>query len=96
MLWCNLCSTTIKGLGFEINPHDRCVANKTIEGTQWTIAWYVDDNKLSQKNPALISNIIEEIRKHLGDLSVVRENKKTFLGMNAEINNNIIHIDMVR
>ena len=32
--------------GFKINPYDRCVANKMINGTQCTVAWHVDDVKI--------------------------------------------------
>ena len=52
----------------------------------------MDDNKSSYKNPAVITNIIEEINKHFGDFSVVRGNKKTFLGIKIERKNNVIHI----
>ena len=37
LLWYNLSSTTLEALGFEINPHYRCVPNKVFEGTQCTI-----------------------------------------------------------
>ena len=47
----NLLSTTLNGLGFLINPYYRCFENKVIYGTQCTIAWYVDENKLSHKHP---------------------------------------------
>ena len=30
---------------FKINPNDPCVANKTVNGKQCTIIWYVDDLK---------------------------------------------------
>ena len=43
LLWYNLFSTIIDILGFEMNPYDSCVANKVIEGTQYTIPWYVDE-----------------------------------------------------
>ena len=46
LLWYNIFSTALDGLGFEINPYDRCVVKKVIEGKTFTIAWYVDDNKL--------------------------------------------------
>ena len=29
--------------GFETNPYDPCVANKMINGSQFTIVWHVDD-----------------------------------------------------
>ena len=55
----------------------------------------MDDNKLPLKNPSITSKIIYKIKKHFGDLSVVRGNKHTFLGMNILIKYNIIQIDMV-
>ena len=66
-----------------------------IEFTQCSIARYVDYNKLSHKKPAVISDIIKKMRKTIGDLSVMRGNKKTFLGMEIEIKDNIIQYDMV-
>ena len=49
LLWYNILSTTIEGLGFEIHSYDGYFANYVIEVTQCTIAWYVDDNKLLHK-----------------------------------------------
>lgn len=37
MLWYNLFTSTLKGMGFKVNPYDRCVANKTINGKQCTL-----------------------------------------------------------
>ena len=78
LLWYNLFSTTIQGLVFEINTYHKCVANKVLEVTQCTIAWYVDDNKLLHTNPEVISYIINEVKKSYGELSVVRGKKHTF------------------
>jgi hypothetical protein len=36
-----------EGNGFKLNPYDPCVANKMINGKQFTITWHVDDLKLS-------------------------------------------------
>ena len=72
------------------------MSNKTTEVTQFTIVCYVDDNKLSHKNPAVISNVIKEIRKLFGDLTVARGKKHTFLGTKIKIKNNITNIDMVK
>ena len=57
LLWYNIFSTTLEVLSFEINPFDRCVANKVIEGTQCTIAWYMDENKLSHTCCGIISSL---------------------------------------
>ena len=89
-------STTLEGLGFEINPYDMCVANKVIEDTQFTIAFYVDDNKLSHKNPELISDIMNEAKIHFGGLSGVRGNKHNLLGMNIDIMDRTIQVYMVK
>ena len=37
MLCYNLNVTTLKGIGFELNTYDICVANKTINGKQCTL-----------------------------------------------------------
>ena len=62
LLWYNLSSTTQEGLGFEINPYVRCVVNTVIEGTQCTIACYVDYNKLLHRNQEVVSDIINEVK----------------------------------
>lgn len=33
----------IATLGFKVNPHDWCVANRMVDGSQQTIEWQVDD-----------------------------------------------------
>ena len=74
-------STTITGLGFEINSYYICVIKKNIEGMQCTIVWYVDDNKLSHTNLAGISDMIKIKIKHFDDLKVWRGKTHTFLGL---------------
>ena len=39
--------------GFKINPYDPCIANKMVNGKQMTIAWHVDDLKVSHKQERL-------------------------------------------
>jgi len=75
---------TLSKMGFKLNKVDRCVANKTIDGQQCTIAWYVDDNKLSHKNPKVVSKILEEIDKVYPGLVISRGKKHTLLGMDIE------------
>ena len=31
----------------ELDKYDRCVANKLVNGRQFTLVWYVEDNKVS-------------------------------------------------
>ena len=53
---------SLKQRGFVNNPYDWCIANKNIDGTQCTIAWHVDDLKLSHKCSAMLDEIITLIR----------------------------------
>ena len=82
LLWYSLYSTTLKGMGFKLNPYDLCVANKIIEGTQCTVVFYVDDNKISHKNPKVVHDVINKLKKHFGELTVETGKKLSFLGMN--------------
>lgn len=62
--WHELYSETLKKEGFIINPHDKCIANKEINGHQCTIAWYVDDNKISHKDKSVVDSVIEMMKRH--------------------------------
>ena len=73
-----------------------CVANKVIEGTQCNILWHTDDNKLSHKNPEVISDIINEVKKSFGELYGERGNKHTLLGMNIQKKDNTIQVNIVK
>jgi Reverse transcriptase (RNA-dependent DNA polymerase) len=81
MLWYELFSQTLEKHGFTINPYDFCVANATIDGSQCTIVWYVDDTKISHKNPSVVTNIIAILESHFGKMSVSRGARHKFLGM---------------
>ena len=72
------------GSGFKLNPYDKCVANKIINGKQCTIAWYVDDNKISHVDSRVVTGIIKAIEKRFGKMSVTRGKVHVFLGMNIE------------
>ena len=65
-----------------------------INGKQCTIVFYVDDNKVSHEDPEVVSKVIQTMKKHFGDLKVSRGKKHTFLGMNIEILDKKIQIDM--
>ena len=43
----------------------------------------------------VISDIINEVKKQFGGLSVVRGGRYTFLGVNIEINYSTLKVDMV-
>ena len=83
--WYELYSKTLKDEGFTINPYDKCVANKEINGSQCTIVWYVDDNKISHRDTKVVDEVIDIMKGHFGDLTINRGDAHTFLGMNIKI-----------
>jgi hypothetical protein len=82
LLWYNLFHDTLKTMGFKVNPYDPCVANCMIDGSQCTIAWYVDDTKISHVNPDVVTKIIDTLEEHFGKMTVTRGREHVFLGMN--------------
>jgi len=64
LFWYKLYVKTLKGMGFILNPDDKCVVNKMINGRQCTVAWYVDDNKLSHVQPEVVTQVLEVIKGH--------------------------------
>ena len=74
-------------MGFQLNPYDPCVANKVIDGSQFTICFYVDDNKISNKDPNVVQKVISDLEKRFGPLTVTLDKKVDFLGMDIELTN---------
>jgi Reverse transcriptase (RNA-dependent DNA polymerase) len=66
MLFWKKLTKTLVGWGFEVNPYDWCVANKMINGNQCTIAWHVDDLKISHKEEKVVSDVIEKLQGEFG------------------------------
>ena len=86
LLWYNLFSSTLEKMGFEVNPYDRCVANKIIVGKKFTIMWYVDDNKISHVSTRVVTMVLNRIEEHFGKLDVSRGNLHDLLGMHIVLN----------
>jgi hypothetical protein len=81
LLWYKLFHDTLQHLGFTINPYDPCVANCTINGSQCTIAWYVDDMKISHVDPNVVTEMIEKLESLFDKMTVTRGKEHNFLGM---------------
>jgi hypothetical protein len=75
-------------MGFRLNPYNLWVANSEIDGKQCTIAWYVDDNKISHVDDTVVTNIIEKIEAKFGKMTVTRGKHHVFLGMDITFNDN--------
>ena len=69
-------------MDFKMNAYDMCVANKNINGQQCTIAWHVDDLKISHKDPKVVDKIIEELEEKYGKMTVTRGKHHTYVGIN--------------
>ena len=83
--WYKTFTGKLSELGFTLNKYDPCVANKWINGSQCTICWYVDDTKMSHKDPKVIDWLVHELEQEFGKLTVKRGNKHTFVGIDFEI-----------
>jgi Reverse transcriptase (RNA-dependent DNA polymerase) len=82
LLWYNTFYGKLQEFGFSLNPYDACVANKVINGKQCTIAWYVDDTKISHADPDVVTSVIEQLEASFGKMTVTRGPEHVFLGMN--------------
>ena len=82
MLWYDLFTNTLTQMGFVLNPYDPCIANAIIKGKQCTIAWYVDDNKISHVDPDVVTMVTEKMEQRFDKMTVTRGKEHVFLGMN--------------
>jgi hypothetical protein len=60
------------GQGFDINPNDPCVANKTVAGAQLTVCWHVDDLKASHVLSHAVHEFINWVKSTYGAIGEVR------------------------
>ena len=84
LLWYSLYIEVLEYEGFVVHQYDKCEANKMIEGMQCTIAFYVDENKLSYVNPKVIDSILDTVEGYFPGLDIGRGKKLNFLGMEIE------------
>ena len=83
LFWKDL-SKQLLSWGFELNKYDSCVANKMINGKQYTIVWHVDDLKISHEDENVVTKILEDLDERYGSeetpLSVQRGKIHEYLG----------------
>ena len=87
LFWQDLSEFLVKEMGFEINPYDWCVANKTIDGKQCTIGWYVDDLKISHVSKQVTEDMLKALQDKYGKeapLTVTRGKVHDYLGMKID------------
>jgi len=71
LLWYKLFLETLETMGFILNPYDACIANKIIGRGQCTVAWHVDDMKISHVDANTVTQVIEWIEEKFGKMTVV-------------------------
>ena len=69
LFWEHL-STYFSKLGFTQNQYNLGVANKCIDRDICTVAWHVDDLKVSHKSKETVSKVISDLEKEHGKMSV--------------------------
>ena len=77
-------STQLQSMGFTINIYDLCVANKMIDGKQYTITWHVDDLKISHVDSKIIDKVVKKLEYQYRKLSVTKGRKLTYVGMDLQ------------
>ena len=73
--------------GFVPNPYDSCVMNKTVNGTQCTVLWHVDDLKISHVDISECERVVALLNKRYGNetpLTVTRGDLHDYLGMTLD------------
>ena len=74
--------------GFTVNPYDPCVANKTVDGSQMTVVWHVDDLKILHKKKKCVDDMVEWLRSMYEDeIGKVKQSRGVihdYLGMEMD------------
>jgi hypothetical protein len=73
--------------GFTPNPYDSCVVNKIVDGKQLTVAWHVDDLKISHVSTKVVDDLIADLDSEFGKetpLSKSRGKVHDYLGMTLD------------
>ena len=60
------------------------MANKVIDGNQYTITWHVDYLKISHKKTTVVKEIIKEIEEVYGKMTVNHFDSQEYVEMHFE------------
>ena len=92
LLFCQKFVGDLMAIGFELNPCDPCVANKTINGKQLTLVWHVKYIKASHIEAEVVTCMAKWIRKTyeclfkdgFSKMKLCRGKMHDYLGMNLD------------
>ena len=94
LFWRHLSGNLVKR-GYTLNPYDMCVANKEIEGNQFTIVWHVDDLKMSHRSEKILNAEVSWLETIYGPLVGSKGNEHTYLGMDLKFNDQRLEVSMI-
>jgi hypothetical protein len=86
LFWKDL-SGALQEWGYSINPYDRCVANKIVNGHQHTVLWHVDDLKLSHVDSNVNTDLLDQLNQRYGTVTplvITRGKIHEYLGMTLD------------
>ena len=68
LAWYKLFSETLKEEGYILNPYDKCIANKMVDGMQCTISWHVDDCLASHADMKVLKDLSKKMITKFGHI----------------------------
>ena len=75
----------LEDMGFVVNPHDPCVANKMVDGAQMTVCWHVDDLKISHRDEEMVTAFAVEMANIYGAKTTISRGRvQKYLGMELD------------
>jgi hypothetical protein len=63
----------LEGIGFEVNPYDICVMNTVVDGNQITVAFHVDDLKVSHADHKVVDDFVAWIKRKYEDPKIKKD-----------------------
>ena len=87
LLWYKKFREDLEKEGFKFNPYDPCVANRTVDGSQHTILFHVDDLKCSHKKKEVNDEFAKWLEKQYGNVGNVKSHRgkiHDYLGMKLD------------
>ena len=85
-LWYDTLKETLVNIGFKANREDPCVFNLVKDGTQCTVAVYVDDLLITCKSQSLIDSVLRKISRKFPDVKVNQGKEHSYLGVSVDLN----------
>ena len=87
LFWEKLQAKLVNDWGFTPNRYDSCVVNKEVNGKQLTVAWHVDDLKVSHQDESALDEFIAMMEEEFGKetpLTIARGPIQEYLGMTLD------------